>query len=435
MPFQYTPYQNQYVGSIADLMGRGRDAEAQALITAANAQAQAAQISGQAWGGALQGIGNTVAKGITDWNSPEARQQRWMDTATEIAREGAAEQHPVMVEDVMNKKEGKPLPRQSMLGASIAGSNLFSPEQDGTPQSTLLGFSPSRTLPLPTFGQQSPPGDTMSSGLARSPFMQPFADRPSEGQIGQRELLDDSGDPVMRGRYTLDNGQYDSASLLRDLIAAGIPLDTANAFAAQGVQANTILAAGADISERYRESQLKIQGAVAGMALSAIEIGVSPEEAVNQATPGGDAIAPEQLRQFRVMFHQKTPEEQVQILEEIRHRASFLGEQTILPVGSTLLSTRTGDVLGMGSPRDPTPVTQGGFGDYFQRFWKEDRAPTQQEYDDLIRRWNELKRERAPIDIYHSSVGFDRFNKEPANPAPSVAGGVDRSNTSLSREP
>ena len=61
MPFQYAPYRNRYVGSITDLMGRGRDAEAQALITAANAQAQAAQVSGQAWGGALQGIGNTIA--------------------------------------------------------------------------------------------------------------------------------------------------------------------------------------------------------------------------------------------------------------------------------------------------------------------------------------------------------------------------------------
>jgi hypothetical protein len=61
MPFQYTPYRNQYVGSITDLMGRGRDAEAQALIDSANAQAQAAQISGQAWGGAIQGIGNTIA--------------------------------------------------------------------------------------------------------------------------------------------------------------------------------------------------------------------------------------------------------------------------------------------------------------------------------------------------------------------------------------
>jgi hypothetical protein len=61
MPFQYTPYRNQYVGSITDLMGRGRDAEAQALIDSANAQAQAAQVSGQAWGGAVQSIGNTIA--------------------------------------------------------------------------------------------------------------------------------------------------------------------------------------------------------------------------------------------------------------------------------------------------------------------------------------------------------------------------------------
>jgi len=61
MAFQYTPYRNQYVGSITDLMGRGRDAEAQALIDSANAQAQAAQVSGQAWGGAVQGIGNTIA--------------------------------------------------------------------------------------------------------------------------------------------------------------------------------------------------------------------------------------------------------------------------------------------------------------------------------------------------------------------------------------
>ena len=61
MPFRYTPNQNQYVGSIADLMGRGNEAEARALIASANAQAQAAQASGQAWGGAVQGIGNTIA--------------------------------------------------------------------------------------------------------------------------------------------------------------------------------------------------------------------------------------------------------------------------------------------------------------------------------------------------------------------------------------
>jgi len=60
-PFRYTPNQNRYVGSIADLMGRGNEAEARALIASANAQAQAAQASGQAWGGAVHGIGNTIA--------------------------------------------------------------------------------------------------------------------------------------------------------------------------------------------------------------------------------------------------------------------------------------------------------------------------------------------------------------------------------------
>ena len=61
MAFRYTPAENRYVGSITDLMGRGNEAEAQALIKVANAQAQAAQASGQAWGGAVQGIGDTIA--------------------------------------------------------------------------------------------------------------------------------------------------------------------------------------------------------------------------------------------------------------------------------------------------------------------------------------------------------------------------------------
>ena len=357
MPFQYRPYQNRYVGTIADLMGRGRDAEAQALIDSANAQAQAAQVSGQAWGGAIQGIGNTVAQGITNWNSPEARRQREMYRATEIAAAGAADLRSVTVPDVIGRREGVPIPEQSLVEASMADLNLFSPEQEAIPPST-------RNLPLPTFGQQPPPGssDTMSSANEfplptlgpRAPFMQPFADRGSEGWIGQRELLDDSGDPVMRGRYTLDNGQYDSAALLRDLIAAGIPLDVANAFAAKGVQANTILAAGADINEQYRKSQLKIQGVIAGMALSAIELGMSPEDAVNQATPAGDPIPADQMRQFRVMFHQKTPEEQVQILEEIQHRASFLGDLTTIPIGARVMGEE-GRIVAEGAPRVTTP--------------------------------------------------------------------------------
>ena len=41
MAFEYTPYRNPYIGTIADLMARGEDAKAKALIDGASAQARA----------------------------------------------------------------------------------------------------------------------------------------------------------------------------------------------------------------------------------------------------------------------------------------------------------------------------------------------------------------------------------------------------------
>ena len=394
MPFQYTPYRNQYVGSIADLMGRGRDAEAHALLTAAHAQAQAAQVSGQAWGGAVQGIGNIVSQGITDWNSPEARRQRAMDDARKVYELGTADTRPAMVEDVIGKRDPERVPTRSMLESATSGLNLFSPERqsgveygesfDPAPPSNLDAIAQStQNLPLPTFGQQTPYEGSSDT------IMQPFADRGSKGRTGMVEKLDASGEPVMRGRYTLDNGQYDSAALLEDLIAAGIPLDVANEFAAQGVQANQIIAAGADIAKQYRESQLAIQGEVAGMALTAIETfpEMSPEDAVNQATPGGDVIPADQLRQFRVMFHQKTPEEQVQILREIQRRASFLGETTVIPRGATMVGAQ-GEPLAWGQSA-ATPARLGSLEDMMISWFGSNPTPAQKEAG--LRKYEELK--------------------------------------------
>ena len=61
MAFNFQAYRNPYVGTIAELLSRGEDAKAKALIDVANAQAQAAQVRGQAWGGAIEGIGQTIA--------------------------------------------------------------------------------------------------------------------------------------------------------------------------------------------------------------------------------------------------------------------------------------------------------------------------------------------------------------------------------------
>lgn len=66
-PFRYDPYVDPYVGTISDLMGKGDEARANALLRIGEIQARAAQERGQAWGGAIAGIGNTVAGAIQDW--------------------------------------------------------------------------------------------------------------------------------------------------------------------------------------------------------------------------------------------------------------------------------------------------------------------------------------------------------------------------------
>ena len=60
MAFEYTPYRNPYIGTIADLMARGEDAKAKALIDIASAQARAAEAKGQIYGNAISSIGNQI---------------------------------------------------------------------------------------------------------------------------------------------------------------------------------------------------------------------------------------------------------------------------------------------------------------------------------------------------------------------------------------
>ena len=66
-PFKYEPFVNPYVGSIIDLMGKGDEAKAQALLRVGEIEAQAARQRGQAWSGAIQSVGNIASKGIKDW--------------------------------------------------------------------------------------------------------------------------------------------------------------------------------------------------------------------------------------------------------------------------------------------------------------------------------------------------------------------------------
>jgi hypothetical protein len=77
-PFEYKPFVNPYIGSISELMGKGDEAKAQALLRIGEIQAREAEQRGQAWGNAIQGIGNIASK-IPE-QMQKAKEQEFQDS-------------------------------------------------------------------------------------------------------------------------------------------------------------------------------------------------------------------------------------------------------------------------------------------------------------------------------------------------------------------
>ena len=94
MAFDFQAYRNPYVSTIADLLSRGEDAKAKALVDVANAQARAAEVRAQAYGGAVENVGKIASTAITEYNSPQARQQRELDRGQAILKARGQEQQP-----------------------------------------------------------------------------------------------------------------------------------------------------------------------------------------------------------------------------------------------------------------------------------------------------------------------------------------------------
>jgi hypothetical protein len=67
MPFEYKPFVNPYIGSISELMGKGDEAKAQALLRIGDIQARESEKRGEIYGNAIQNVGNVAGKAITDW--------------------------------------------------------------------------------------------------------------------------------------------------------------------------------------------------------------------------------------------------------------------------------------------------------------------------------------------------------------------------------
>ena len=83
-PFEYKPFVNPYIGSISALMGKRGDVDAEAVTRIGDIQAADIARRGQAWGSAVEGLGNIPGKAFTDYASPEAQDRREAEKARAI---------------------------------------------------------------------------------------------------------------------------------------------------------------------------------------------------------------------------------------------------------------------------------------------------------------------------------------------------------------
>jgi hypothetical protein len=83
-PFEYKPFVNPYIGSISALMGKRGDVDAEAVTRIGDIQAADIARRGQAWGSAVEGLGNIAGKAFTDYASPEAQDRREAEKARAI---------------------------------------------------------------------------------------------------------------------------------------------------------------------------------------------------------------------------------------------------------------------------------------------------------------------------------------------------------------
>ena len=90
MPFQYTPFQNPYVGSMASLISRGGEREAQAALRLAEIEAGAGQQRANAWGGAIEGVASAATAGLQQWQEAKEREreQAYVDLQRSRQAEG-----------------------------------------------------------------------------------------------------------------------------------------------------------------------------------------------------------------------------------------------------------------------------------------------------------------------------------------------------------
>ena len=400
MPFQYRPYRNQYVGSITDLMGRGRDAEAQALIDSANAQAQAAQVSGQAWGGAVQGIGNTVAQGITDWNSPEARRQRELEKAREIFARGSAQERTI----------NEPFYRRTMgeiVGPPFAGELVEPTVRTASPirVDTVEGQRPFGTAPTEAeldrmqYGDQLAEGwterDPMTTSGSYHPSVTVGADPgtviPAGGVIENRER-------IIRG-YLTDEGLFDPRQAMADMSAGNVRPDVINEILGNITNTNKMLSDFDTLEAQSEEDRTVLMGRLAADALRQAELEVlSIDDAIDVNLAALELrFGKDVVNDLRVQLHNLSPREQQSALTNAAKAADDIVGHEIFTPGQT----RRGIISGS----EEIPAGRDPLKEQLSRILA--LTPGTEPYEAAVTQYGDMTRAMSQAEIEQFTSGLD----------------------------
>jgi len=345
-PFEYKPFINPYIGSISELMGKGDEAKAEALLRIGEIQARAAEQQGQAWGNAIQGLGNIGA----EYLSPKAREARAIEKGQRIldanAKRRITEQGQRMIPGTLQPSSTSlefVAPESRGIGADVFSRINFGASSRPS-VTTDETFALAQADPNGQTIDNALPNEGLRNALSRSNVFGPTERLPgktsSVAQAGmqpsQRESLFgrmekritpprmsapqvETYDKAPRNRYTTAQGLYDVRLAYDDLVRAGVSTKIATALAGQGQQANSIFAAYDKDKEELDKKLIAVRGSIAHMAIQLMDTGMSAQDALTQASgPAGNRLSQDDMNAFAVQLNNQPTEQD--------KRALFLSE-------------------------------------------------------------------------------------------------------------
>jgi len=335
-PFKYEAFVNPYIGSISELMGKGDEAKAQALLRIGEIQARAAEQRGQAWGNAIQGLGNIASKAITDYNDPKLKMEKMA-----LAQAEEDERNNVLLGNRMKL-------RQPSTSTRVV---------DGTP--VIASVDPRDMVSRQTSAQTP----ELSSRVPSTSFGKPFD--VSNGGMAQVGTTSPSlvSTTTSKGLYEDENGLFNYGKAYQDLINGGASPASATRVLESGQKTNTALSAYAAQTKAFATARTDMFGNAANTILKALE--ASPTLTVQAG-----------IQQMLPMLRRQLPEaeyaslqQQVLGMSEAEARQALTGlvdamdaqHETKVLGRDQILATQSGRIFAEGlrtPPTDPSAASK-----------------------------------------------------------------------------